>query len=310
MRPKDKPEAERLAEAISDYAQNVRELPGLPDDAHLGSLVGQMLESVHRVQYIKVQLQRPHDPARADPGADMFDPILGAIVRKSAGDLDEAAWLTFLATHCGKHLKLGWRLSRLIYGGGGKPWTWKRVISDPTSLRAWIGKNQALLTPDGHAGFGNHRKYESLRSDSVRPTGLVLESYAKWVGAAGGHQALFDSLSAEAGGNRGKAFDILYHKADTLLSFGRMGRFDFLTMLGKLELADIEPAIPYMAGATGPQSGARLLFYGNTKAKAKVNDLDKIVAEFGQYLGLGMQVMEDSICNWQKSPGKFKGFRG
>jgi hypothetical protein len=309
MRPKDQAEAKRIAASIADYVENVRPLPGLPSEAHVNSLIEQILESIHRVRYVKVQLQRPHDGARADPESDMFDPILGAIVHKNNGNLEEAAWLTFLSTHCGKHLRLGWRLSRLIYGGGGKHWTWKRVIADPASLRVWIGKNCARLAPDGHAGFGNHRKYESLRSDSSRPTGRVLEAYARWVGPAG-HAALFDAVTTEANGDRGKAFDILYQKAEALLGFGRMGRFDFLTMLGKLELADIEPAIPYMAGATGPQSGARLLFYGRDTAPAKVRDLDAMVAEFGQHLDLGMQVMEDSICNWQKSPAKFRAFRG
>jgi hypothetical protein len=310
MRPKDPAETERLAAAIADYARHVRPLRGLRNDAHVESLAGQMQDSVRRIQYVKVQLQRPHDPARADPGSDIFDPILGAIVRKSEGDLEEAAWLTFLSTHCGKHLRLGWRLSKLIYAGGGKPWTWQRISADPALFRVWVGKNQTLLAPDGRAGFGNHRKYESLRANSARPTGRVIESYAKWIEAAGGHEALFDAVVAESGGNRGEAFDLLYQKADAILGFGRMGRFDFLTMLGKLELADIEPAIPYMTGATGPQAGARLLFYGNARATAKVRDLDKIVAEFGQHIGLGMQVMEDSICNWQKSPGKFRAFRG
>jgi hypothetical protein len=310
MRPKDHAEAARLIAAISDYAQNVRPLPGLADGAHVESLVGQMLESVHRIQYVKVQMQRRHDPGRVDPASDLFDPILGAIIRKSSGDIEEAAWLTFLATHCGKHLELGWRLSRLLYAGAGRPWTWSRVSANPAAFREWVSANQGNLAPDGRAGFGNHRKYESLRPDSQRPTGRVVEVYARWVGAAGGHQALFDAVTAEAGGDSGRAFNILYQKANALLGFGRMGRFDFLTMLGKLELAKIEPSIPYMSGATGPQSGARLLFYARVNAKAKVADLDSIVADFGRYLGLGMQVMEDSICNWQKSPGRFKAFRG
>jgi hypothetical protein len=310
MRPKDRAEAERLTVAIADYAQNVRPLLGLPSDGHVRSLVAQMLESVHRVRYVKVQLQRPHDRARADPESDMFDPILGAIVRKSEGDIEEAAWLTFLATHCGKHLRLGWRLSKLIYAGGGETWTWPRISADPASFRRWVGENQSQLAPDGRAGFGNHRKYESLRPDSKRPTGRVVESYVKWVGSDGSHQALFHSAAIESAGDKGQAFDILYRKAGALLGFGRMGRFDFLTMLGKLELANIEPAIPYMTCATGPQEGARLLFYGRANANAKVSHLDEIVAEFGGHLGLGMQAMEDSICNWQKSPGKFRAFRG
>ncbi len=310
MRPKDKAEATRLTDAIADYAQNVRPLPGLVDDAHVESFVGQMLESMHRVRYVKVQLQRRHDPARADPDSGMFDPILGAIVRKNEGEFDEAAWLVLLSTHCGKHLSLGWRLSRLIYAGNGARWTWQRIVADPAGFREWVGTNQAYLAPDGHAGFGNHRKYESLRPSSNRPTGRVIESYAQWVSAAGGHAALFATVAAQAEGDRGKAFDILYQKAGDLLGFGRMGRFDFLTMVGKLELADIEPAIPYMTDATGPQSGARLLFYGNIAARSKVSELDTNVAEFGRHLGLGMQVLEDCICNWQKSPGRFIPFRG
>jgi hypothetical protein len=34
------------------------------------------------------------------------------------------------------------------------------------------------------------------------------------------------------------------------------------------------------------------------------------VVKLGDALGVGMQVMEDSLCNWQKSPEAYVPFRG
>jgi len=93
---------------------------------------------------------------------------------------------------------------------------------------------------------------------------------------------------------------------NTLRRFGRTAHFDHLTMLGKLGLANIAPASPYLVGTTGPLKGARLLF-GITGPPSR---LDELTRELGNHLGVGMQVMEDSLCNWQKSPAAFKAFRG
>ena len=58
-------------------------------------------------------------------------------------------------------------------------------------------------------------------------------------------------------------------------------------------------------GSTGPLAGARLLFGNGTAAK-----LDECVVQLDEKLQVGMQVLEDSLCNWQKSPEKFQSFRG
>lgn len=93
-------------------------------------------------------------------------------------------------------------------------------------------------------------------------------------------------------------------------SFARLAKFDYLTMVGKLGLAPIEPGSPYLKGASGPLRGAILLFVAAGAQLPAVKDLDSWVIELGAYLGCGMQVMEDSLCNWQKSPDKFIAFRG
>ncbi|HEV2687133.1 MAG TPA: hypothetical protein VGV35_01225, partial [Bryobacteraceae bacterium] len=109
----------------------------------------------------------------------------------------------------------------------------------------------------------------------------------------------------EAGGDPGAAFDSLYRSMEVVRRFGRLARFDYLTMVGKLELAPIKPGSAYLNGSTGPLAGARLLF-GNGSAA----NLDEWVIQLDGKLQVGMQVLEDSLCNWQKSPEAFKAFRG
>ena len=91
-----------------------------------------------------------------------------------------------------------------------------------------------------------------------------------------------------------------------VIRFGRLARFDYLAMLGKLGLAQIEPGSTYMDGSTGPRRGALSLYGQGYKAA----DLDHWLIELDQVLGVGMQVLEDALCNWQKSPNVFKHFRG
>ena len=95
-----------------------------------------------------------------------------------------------------------------------------------------------------------------------------------------------------------------------VVSFGRTARFDYLTMIGKLGLAHIEPGSTYMHGATGPFVGAKLLFGEADTANLNRASLDEMLIELEAYLNVGMQAMEDALCNWQKSPSVFRAFRG
>ena len=105
-------------------------------------------------------------------------------------------------------------------------------------------------------------------------------------------------------------FDYLYHSMSAVTSFGRTAKFDYLTMIGKLGLAPIRPGSPYLAGATGPLRGARLLVDGSAESSMRATALEPIICELGNDLGVGMQEMEDALCNWQKSQNKFIPFRG
>jgi hypothetical protein len=112
------------------------------------------------------------------------------------------------------------------------------------------------------------------------------------------------------GGDSRQAFDVLYQSMRVVWHFGRLAKFDYLSMLGKLKLAPIEPGSTYMTGATGPIAGAQLLFGGATGSEWSATRLDRQLLDLESHLSVGMQALEDALCNWQKSPEHFKSFDG
>jgi alpha-glutamyl/putrescinyl thymine pyrophosphorylase-like protein len=308
IRPRDVATAKKLEARLHRFHDEEQALPGIVSPARRTAFLEQLIESIHRVDYVARIKQRQLSERRASPDDELFDPILAAIVHQRKGDYEEAFWLVFLSVHFGRNRRGGWRYAREVYGslGTGLNWTWKRVSTDPAGFRQWLATHQAELRRDGvPGGFGNHRKYESLDAHSEQGTGAVMESYVAWVGSPRTHQELVQNAVATSAGDPKVAFDKLYNSMRAVKRFGRTARFDYLTMISKVGLATIQPGSPYLADSTGPLAGARLLFGSNAKAK----ELDGSIIDLGEMLDLGMQVMEDALCNWQKSPDTFHAFR-
>lgn len=275
--------------------------------------VAQLVESCRRIQFIERIRARDMSPRRIDPSDDLFDPLRAAIVHQRSGNLDEAFWLVFLFVHFGKHPRGRWRYLRDVYGALGAEdlWDWANVSVNPDGFRAWLAANQVrILQSASPGGFGNHRKYQSLDAYSPTGTGAAIASYIDWIAPQGGHVSRVRAAEQAAGGDRGRAFDILYRSMDTVISFGRLARFEYLAMLGKLNLAKVVPPAVYVSDATGPRRGARLLFGGSPTASIRPAVLEVNLRELNQVLNVGFQVLEDALCNWSKSPAKFKPFRG
>lgn len=309
IRPKDLKLAQKLDRALSSFDKDVRPLRGIRNKAIRKVLIEQLLESIRRVKYVGVMLGRDVSLRRTNPDDDLFDPLLASIAKMRAGDIEEAFWLVFLFVHFGKHRRGGYRYAREIYGrlGSGRRWDWASTSLNPAGFREWLHANQAeLRRTDAAGGFSGHRRYESLDGNSDAGTGAVVESYISWIAPPRTHQELISDALTRADGDSRLAFNILY-KTITVHRFGRLARFDYLAMLGKLGLADIRPDSAYVAGATGPATGARLLFGGKSLRPAA---LDELLIELDKKLDVGMQVIEDALCNWQKSPRRFKSFRG
>lgn len=307
MRPRDRQLAEQIDAELTALDRSARPLPGVRDAARREAFREQLLASVHRIRFIQIIRGRQISHQRADPNDELFDPLKAAILQHRHGRIEEAFWLVFLFVHFGKHGRGGWRYAREIYGrlGDGQMWDWARTSQDTAGFREWLNSHQNELKRPG-GGFGNHRKRESLDAESAAGTGAVVESYVRWVNPPRSHQQLVAEAVSRTSGNPKAAFDELYRSMDVVVRFGRLARFDYLTMLGKLELAPVCPGSPYLDGSSGPLEGARLL-YGR---RERADILDSWVAELGERLGVGMQVLEDALCNWQKSPAMFVPFRG
>jgi Alpha-glutamyl/putrescinyl thymine pyrophosphorylase clade 3 len=307
VRPRDRELAQRIDAELTAFDQTVRALPGVRDVACREAFREQLLESIHRVRFVEIIRGRQISDRRADPNDDLFDPVKAAILHQRSGNVEEAFWLTFLFVHFGRHARGNWRYAREVYGrlGDGRAWDWASTSQDPAGFREWLNAHQNTLKRPG-AGFGNHRKRESLDARSETGTGAVVESYVRWVNPPRSHQQLVAEAVARSGSDRQAAFDDLYRSMDAVVRFGRLARFDYLTMVGKLEVAPIDPGSPYLDGSSGPLGGARLLF--GCKERAEI--LDSWVVELDERLRIGMQVLEDALCNWQKSPKVFVPFRG
>ncbi len=306
MRKRDATVAEGLRTGLLRHEKR-RKLPGIAADAERECLIEQLIESVRRVKYpVAIRIRRI-GPSRSDPSKEAFDPIKAALIHQQHGELDEAFWLVFLFVQFGKHPKSGYRLLRDVYSGTDSDvhWTWKRTSSDVRAFSNWLATQSRTWERDGvKRGFGAHRTHETVES-----TPATVESYVAWVHPPRSHAQLVQEAQDSAQNHRGKAFDYLY-RSMRVYRFGRLAKFDYLAMLGKLGLADIEPSSTYILEATGPLQGAQLLYCGVKTDKSHDKDLDGWLVELGADLGVGQQVVEDALCNWQKSPAKFKMFRG
>lgn len=313
MRPGDRELAQKLETGLLSFHHEKQPLPGIADEVARQTLIEQLLESIRRVKYVSVISHRKISQECTDPNADIFDPIKAAIVYKREGQLDEAFWMVFLFVHFGKHAKAGWRYAREVYGrlGDGSKWNWANTSADPAGFRVWLHNHHAILKRKGvPGGFGNHRKYESLDAYSNNGTGAAIESYINWVAPPRPHQDIFNQEYKNAACDPKIAFDRLYNSLQVVTRFGRTARFDYLCMIGKLGLAHIEPGSAYIRSSTGPLKGAQSLFLTQGAETPSRFTLDNWLIKLDAELNVGMQVIEDALCNWQKNPRKFKKFRG
>ena len=301
MRPKDKSLGESLRSALADFRAGGRALPILNQPERLDCLVEQLVESVRRNSYVSAIQLRTSCPQRMDPHSGLFDPYRAAVLHQHKGEIEQALWLVFQATHFGKHRDDQWGLFRDVYGrlNNNPIWTWVEITNDFGKFERWFDSHLYELRALGHR-FSNHRKYQRVPN-----TRKVFRTYIEWTMRQGGQMATISHAVREnANGPPREVFDYLYNAMDAVFQFGRLGKFDFLCMVGKLGLAPIEPGSTYLTGATGPYLGAKLLFGVRSR-----KECDDMLIELDRHLHVGMQAIEDALCNWQKSPDRFMPFR-
>lgn len=288
-----------------EAARAAQRLKGLPDATTTDTLAMQFVASLRREDYYRLVQTKRISPQRADPNSPSFDAERAVAFHMQQGNVDEAGWLIFLMTHFARRPDTHWRRLQDVYGRlGAGVWDWAAVSANPTAFYHWLDANWQNI----RGAFGNHRKYESLRPTAQRPMSAVVADYLAWIGAAG-HAAFFAKAVREAGNDPHTIFDYLYGMM-AVRSFGRLAKFDYLSLVGRYGLAPIEAGSAYLDGATGPGRGARLLVDGDPTSATAISDLQVELDKLNRRLQVGMAVMEDALCNWQKCPRNFLHFKG
>jgi hypothetical protein len=295
-----------IAEALRRHARAVRSLPGVADIRALDALAMQIIASLRREEYFQLVQRGPVPARRADPHSPSFEPELAVVHLLQNGEIDEAAWLVFLMTYFAKPADSGWKRLQDVYGRLGMGlWDWPSVSADPPSFGHWLAANWPAIG----GKFGSHRKYESLRPDARRPMSVAVERYVAWVLDVGDHGRLFADLVRRTGNDPHSIFEALYRDFP-VPGFGRLGKFDYVAMLGRYHLVPATAGSAYLDGATGPTAGARLLFDGRRDGPSRTGHLQRFLDDLDADLQVGMQVLEDALCNWQKNPLEFVHFQG
>ncbi len=291
-------EANRIAQEIDTFAFASNLFVSNITALEKQVLARQIVDRINRVKYFEIVGSRGISPNRADPSHDLFDPIRAVFFHKHSNNLEEALWLSFLIVHFGENYQSGWKLTRNFYNNFGQEpkLTWDNVNSDPNLVDDWVDEyNQRKQNLNIKLKFGNHRKFQSIKH--LRQ---VIDSYLDFTNSKGGQIQAF-SISE---GNSRQRFARLF-KDINFYGFARLGKFDFLSILYKFDLVEIEADCCYIKGSTGPKDGAEYLF-GNLNS----SELDNRAQKLADYLGIGYQEMEDALCNWHKSTDKYMFYRG
>ncbi len=258
----------------------------------------QLIDSIEQEAAIKALLESNIREQCCNPKWEEFNPIKAVIYLKDK-DYEEACWLSFLLIYTNDSEQTDWAFMRKLYGGVGlnlnTALTWQQVnksFDQRMALLEELSSSLALSNPKPK--FGHHRAYESL---SHLP--IAFSSYIDFINEQGGHQVLFRPKVPVL--DKTAYFQQLYALIrKNVYRFGRLSTFEYLCLLGKMDLADVEPDSCYIAEASGPKRGAKLLFGVLDDAK-----LDDHAIGLADYLNVGYQEMEAAICHWQKSPDRY-----
>ena len=91
-------------------------------------------------------------------------------------------------------------------------------------------------------------------------------------------------------------FAALYRRL-RIFRFGRLAKFEWLSLLGYTGVLDIKADHCYLTEATGPKRGAKLLF-----GMRRDSDLERLAIDVADALAVDYAAFEASLCHWQASP--------
>lgn len=268
------------------------------DNDVISVLSHQTIDSIRRISIYEAYAIKARRAEQLNlPFIDTSNPF--TLSQRSSLEVDSKVWYIYLATYFGKSNKSKWKLfNKAVFR---KDRTLIRLKEIQTNREKYYSYLKDIDFFEG-ANFSNHRKY----------TKKALE----------GHNGLINSIDYfldnldHYSHSKLVEFDLIFRNAMRIPNFGRMAAFDFTSSLCKCNLNVKDPISMYHHSSTGPLRALKdILILADCKDVSKSaqvefgnNLLDWFIRHFNTQVVA--QVLEDAICNWQKSPKKYQRYFG
>lgn len=260
------------------------------EEAALAALAFQTKDSIRRIEvYTAYKTRAELADQTGLPYSFSTNPLVLA-QRPSISSLSKL-WFLYLATYFGKSKTSKWELSkRAIFRNAEEIILVEEILEERNSYFNGLEKMDFFA----NCNFSNHRKYTKKallgKNGFINSANYFLNNI---------YQFNFPEITD---------FDYTYNRALKIPLFGRMAAFDYICSLCKCNLNVNEPTSMYLKYSTGPRAGFRYLL---NLCGSEISSIEDVV-QFGNELQewfqenteifLVAQVLEDAICNWQKSP--------
>lgn len=256
----------------------------------------QTVDSIRRIEIYKTY--RVKSQQADNLGLEYFHTSNPFILAQRSSLLPkQRVWIIYLATYFGKSNKSNWNLFQRSAFDKNKNLF---IIDDILEKKNYYYDYLESFDFFNNSAYSNHRKYTKK---SLKGINGVFHSMDYFL----------DNISNFVFSEY-RTFDEVYKLSHNIPNFGRMAAFDFTASLAKCELNVMEPKSLYLHGSSGPIDGLnKLLKISNNNTIINNyefgDDLLKWFVENSEIKFIA-QVLEDAICNWQKSPLTYKKYFG
>lgn len=274
-------------DAIADLLES-----SFPDDV-IDTLSMQTIDSIRRVKiYETYQFRADIADAKGLPYSYTSNPF--SLAQRTSLSIETRVWVIYVATYFGKSDTSKWKLfNNVAFRSDNSLITFEEIIDNKEGYFDYL-RNMNFF--EG-SKYSNHRKYTRKSLDGERG---VLTSF----------EFMLDHMNQFCL-NAFSPFDTIYQQALNIPNFGRMAAFDFTCSLSKCGLNVDQPTSMYHKYSTGPLDAINdiLILAGveSPNNNLKVTFGDELLNWFNTNYEIYMlaQVLEDAICNWQKSPTSY-----
>lgn len=286
-------------EVIELWNQALTEiLGGTFNDDVINVLSLQTIDSIRRISIYKTYRKKAEQAeAQNLPYSHTSNPF--TLSQRDSLSLNSKAWYIYLATYFGKSDTSNWKLfNNAVFREDGTLIDLESILENREEYFDYLRSFDFFK----ETKYSNHRKYIAKSLDGDRG---VLRSMDYFL----------DNINDFACSDP-TDFHLVYKKSHKIPNFARMGAFDFTSSLCKCNLNIKDPESMYLEGSTGPLKALKdmLKLSGlNKSSKAEQisfgNELLNWFMENSD-IEIAAQVIEDAICNWQKSPNHYERYFG